>query len=362
LSQFLFTIDLDGNYTKLIDICSDFENFYKLFPSNVESKINNNENNQIIIEEVIKFSVLNYQVSQKTLCEKIKENHIQLKILSGPLKNTIIFLKFNKKDNFTQIIVEVDLKTSFQFLPLRGYVKKRYTNAFTGVLQKANALSFLTNKNNWTDSIKNNGETLLISYKNYDSLLFSKWYHSEMTDIFYKELYSFLPVFEKVVLDIGANIGDSSMYFALNGAKKVISLEPYPLNHKIAEKNFFDNNLNNKIKLLLAGYSSTCKDITIDPTRKGITAKLEEVNKGKIIPTFNLKTLIEKYEIVDGVLKLDCEGCEYDVILNSSKDELQKFSHMIIEFDNGFKDMKKKLEDCNFSVEIKNAYLHVTRN
>jgi len=33
------------------------------------------------------------------------------------------------------------------------------------------------------------------------------------------------------------NIGDSAIYFALNGAKRIIGLEPYPYAFSYAEKN-----------------------------------------------------------------------------------------------------------------------------
>ncbi|HDD64256.1 MAG TPA: hypothetical protein ENF53_03775 [Thermoprotei archaeon] len=47
--------------------------------------------------------------------------------------------------------------------------------------------------------------------------------------VFYKETYRFLDVKDKVVIDVGAWVGDSSVYFALKGAKKVIAMEPHPL-------------------------------------------------------------------------------------------------------------------------------------
>ena len=40
--------------------------------------------------------------------------------------------------------------------------------------------------------------------------------------------YSFVDVEDRIVVDIGANVGDSSIYFALKGAKKVIAIEPHP--------------------------------------------------------------------------------------------------------------------------------------
>ena len=41
----------------------------------------------------------------------------------------------------------------------------------------------------------------------------------------------------RTVIDIGANIADSSIYFAFEDAAHVIALEPYPTNYRIAKKN-----------------------------------------------------------------------------------------------------------------------------
>jgi transcription elongation factor Elf1 len=52
--------------------------------------------------------------------------------------------------------------------------------------------------------------------------------NGDLFNIFYEKDYDFLPVKNRVVIDIGANIADSSIYFATTGAKKVIALEPFP--------------------------------------------------------------------------------------------------------------------------------------
>ena len=50
---------------------------------------------------------------------------------------------------------------------------------------------------------------------------------SKTLHLFLKEDYRFLPVRNKVVVYIGAGIGDSSIYFVSHGAKKVLALGEY---------------------------------------------------------------------------------------------------------------------------------------
>ena len=51
------------------------------------------------------------------------------------------------------------------------------------------------------------------------------------------------------------------------------------------------------------------------------------------------------YDVPNGsILKIDCEGCEYDSILHTPDIALQRFSHIQIEYHLGYRDLKEKLE------------------
>jgi len=80
--------------------------------------------------------------------------------------------------------------------------------------------------------------------------------NGDIIGIFLDGVYEDLPIQNKIVVDVGANIGDSSVYFALKGARKVIALEPFPQSYEMAKKNTEANNVPSKIELLLAGCSS----------------------------------------------------------------------------------------------------------
>lgn len=67
-------------------------------------------------------------------------------------------------------------------------------------------------------------------------LLYGGLINSESVIVFLSNIYKHLPVEGKTFVDIGANIGDSSIYFASRGAEKVISIEPFPKNYELAKK------------------------------------------------------------------------------------------------------------------------------
>jgi len=171
--------------------------------------------------------------------------------------------------------------------------------------------------------------------------------------IFLEEHYKNLPVKDKVVVDIGANIGDSAIYFASRGARKVIGLELHPRIYEVAKKNVQLNDYSDKIHLFLAGCSSESDSIIIDSKNEsGIRSRLIPSKDGVSVQLMTLEKIMQMGDMEPAVLKIDCEGCEFDTILYSSKFILRKFSNIIIEYHYGYKNLKEKLENCGFQVFV----------
>ena len=170
-------------------------------------------------------------------------------------------------------------------------------------------------------------------------------------EVFQKEEYKFLEVKMKKVLDVGANIGDTSLYFLFKSASKVIAVEPYPANCNIIEKNIHINNVDkDKIIILNAGVGVRSKaKIPVEIINSGASESIDSAN-GKDIDIIPLSDLINKYELINGVLKMDCEGCEYDALLSESCEVLTTFEQMQIEYHYGPSLLVQKLRLCGFRV------------
>jgi hypothetical protein len=67
------------------------------------------------------------------------------------------------------------------------------------------------------------------------------------------------------------------------------------------------------------------------------------------ISVLSLEKIILNHKISNNsILKIDCEGCEYDIILKSHKEIFKKFSHIVIEYHDGYKNLEKKLKMFGF--------------
>jgi len=184
--------------------------------------------------------------------------------------------------------------------------------------------------------------------------------NGDLFGVFFKEEYNFLPVKNQVVIDIGANIGDSAIYFALKGARKIIAIEPIQKNYDQAQTNIKLNNFTNKIVLINAGISDKNDSIKINLENSGTTCFLEkDDNNGIEVPLVTLEDILKINDNNDCLLKMDCEGYEYRTILSTPNKILQKFSHIQIEYHFGYKNLKKKLEDCGFKVTVEKPHIGV---
>jgi len=132
------------------------------------------------------------------------------------------------------------------------------------------------------------------------------------------------------VIDVGANVGDTALYFILNGARKVIAVEPLPSVAKCAEENVKLSGATDKVRVLNAALSDEPLSVPCDydvllsryfSTLSSGPCKVPGVTLGDLLNMVN-----DPY-----LLKMDCEGCEAQVILGPERERLRAFEHIIFE-------------------------------
>jgi len=184
-------------------------------------------------------------------------------------------------------------------------------------------------------------ENLKHWYKN--SIRFKNMHIFILTTFDYGE-YSFLNVKNKDVVDVGAFIGDTAIYFALKGARRVIAIEPHPEAYKEMLENIKLNSLESVIVPINAGLASKPGWICIDKTRDTGGAYHRPCNINEGVPAITLADIINKYDIDtnNGVLKIDCEGCERDIILNDYE-YVKLFKEIAVEYHQNLLEILKAL-------------------
>lgn len=126
-----------------------------------------------------------------------------------------------------------------------------------------------------------------------------------------KKSYKTLPIKGKIVLDIGGNIGGFARYAAINGAKKVISIEPEESNFKCLQENTRGLGV-----VCLRG----CLDKEDGETKIYLSTGINAGNTSQtsrrgrfsqVVPKISFAKIMSSYQPES--VKIDCEGAEYNI-------------------------------------------------
>lgn len=137
----------------------------------------------------------------------------------------------------------------------------------------------------------------------------------------------------KNIIDIGANIGTFTLYSAYLGAKQIISVEPstdtfQKLTENIGHYAFNNIKLLKNVVLNISGIKIKLP-IQINSGHNSIFKKTENF---EMVETITLKEILARITNPDDIiLKIDCEGSEYDILLNMSASDFERVKTIHIE-------------------------------
>lgn len=192
--------------------------------------------------------------------------------------------------------------------------------------------------------------------------------------VFYSNVYR-LPDFlnpKSKIIDIGAHIGSFAYSCLVRGCDNIICFEPDIENFEILTKNLeqFKGKVKNENKavwgnrevekLYFSGF--------VMPNTGHGTVFFERINRPTYVRYVTLDEILVNYDNID-ILKLDCEGSEYNIIYNT--ENLHKIKRIVGEYHEinndfvprkslgssldislcNFKSLKKYLQSNGFSVE-----------
>jgi FkbM family methyltransferase len=165
-----------------------------------------------------------------------------------------------------------------------------------------------------------------------------------------------------IVIDIGASTADSSILFATRGAKEVYGVEPMKESFDLAMFNVRENNLEGKVYLINAALTDKTGSVelivssqnpnanSINPTDKVKKTGIKFDSK-RVIDSISLKDIISQYSLSKiNLLKMDCEGCEYEVLKNIEEETLSLIDSIILEYHDGVKFLADFLEKKGYNV------------
>jgi FkbM family methyltransferase len=156
--------------------------------------------------------------------------------------------------------------------------------------------------------------------------------------IFFRRVYDVRPT-DRVIIDAGANIGLFACYAARRSpAAAIICVEPFPATYQRLRETVEANGLGSRITCLNQALHSTEGVAAMSVGNAEASQMNRLVSGGGDYEQVNVHTVSLARLLADAgigevdLLKLDVEGSEYDVILTTPREVLQRIRRMNIEY------------------------------
>jgi FkbM family methyltransferase len=145
-----------------------------------------------------------------------------------------------------------------------------------------------------------------------------------------------------VFVDVGANIGAVSLFVdSFNKDReddnkiKVYAVEPEPNNLYLLNQNIQNNPTEN---ITIVSNAIWHEEAMVSISNRGGNSSIVDLEEDSSeVLAITLETLFSTYDIKEvDVMKIDIEGAEFDLIINTPAETLAKINRLVLEFDKSF--------------------------
>lgn len=209
----------------------------------------------------------------------------------------------------------------------------------------------------YIENINDNNEIMIIDDINYINIYNTNFikkhpknYANNLEEFFSDDSWDMLDINNRYIIDIGANVADTPLFFAKNGSK-VIGFEPVKHLYDLGKKNIQLNpKLEKKIQFINKAVGGKRGTLKIGTTS---TQGYVDKNESYEVEVITIQNVLNDYNFPPDILKMDCEGCEFEIILN---EDLTMFNEIVFEHHSkiagkDYKPLIDKLKKDGFKID-----------
>ena len=279
------------------------------------------------------------------MIEKIKNLYEYFKYLNNPLEALLFKIGLKKE-------CRIKIKNSDKQITLHKILSLNRLMTRLPVMPKEKYNQFL----NYIKDIDNDKKIISIDdidYYNVYNTDFKKThehnYNTCIEELISDDTWDVLDINNRFIIDIGGNAADTALYFAKNNAT-VIGFEPVKHLYDLALENIsLNQSLKNKITFINKAVGGKSGKINISTDS---TDAYRDNENSYDVEVITIPNILNDYKFPADILKMDCEGCEFEIIPD---EDLSMFSDIILEHhsrDTGkdYRILIKSLEKQGFKI------------
>ncbi len=172
-----------------------------------------------------------------------------------------------------------------------------------------------------------------------------------------------------VVVDVGAAIGEFTLFAACNFPNnRVLGFEPFPQSFALLNENLALNGVKNVSVYNEAIWSSNGRltlDLTPGEPLQLISQDEEKTSAESLhVPAYTLEKVMAREGLPQiDLLKMDCEGAEFEILLNCHAETLSKIKRIVMEYHDGYEkhhhaELVTFLQSAGYQVKVKINPVH----
>jgi FkbM family methyltransferase len=159
-----------------------------------------------------------------------------------------------------------------------------------------------------------------------------------LVEVLHREVYSEgvdTTLVRPVIIDIGGNIGASSIYFLRGMPSATLYVyEPEPLNFELLGRNLERNGVRSRATPVRQAVGGQEGERTLYfATNSPANSFFRQVGQGVEVQCVTLERIFSDHQLTHcDLLKIDCEGAEYEILMGAPTSLLEKVRTIVLEW------------------------------
>jgi FkbM family methyltransferase len=163
----------------------------------------------------------------------------------------------------------------------------------------------------------------------------------------------------RTIVDVGANVGAATLWFADRAPQATIfAVEPAAMAAESLTRNVRTNQLEARVRVVSAALAGRTGTVYLQQSGSSVFARTSATASAtsEPVPAICLADLLDRFELPEvDLLKLDCEGAEFEVLLSCDEDVLRRIRFMVGEYHASGRELvtlTRRLEDAGFAIGV----------